>query len=67
MLPDLLTPYADIFQPFNLFNYITFRTGGAVMTALILSLLCGDKFILWLKSQQKRDSLFVQMALKLIF
>ena len=53
MLPDLLTPYADIFQPFNLFNYITFRTGGAVMTALILSLLCGDKFILWLKSQQK--------------
>ena len=35
MLYHLLTPFADQFQLFNLFNYLTFRTGGAVMTALL--------------------------------
>ena len=53
MLPDLLLGYADQFQLFNLFRYITFRTGGAMMTALLLALLFGDSFIVWLKSQQK--------------
>ena len=52
MFPDLLIPLADHFQPFNLFRYLTFRTGGAVMTALIFSLLCGPAFIRWLKSHQ---------------
>ena len=52
MFPDLLIPLADNFQPFNLFRYLTFRTGGAVMTALVLSLLCGPAFIRWLKSHQ---------------
>ena len=41
MLPDLLVPLADQFQAFNLFRYITFRTGGATITALIISLLFG--------------------------
>ena len=52
MFPDLLLPFADQFQPFNLFRYLTFRTGGAIMTALFLSLLCGPAFIRWLKSHQ---------------
>lgn len=52
MFPDLLLPLADQFQPFNLFRYLTFRTGGAVMTALVLSLLFGPAFIRWLKSHQ---------------
>ncbi|MGC6518358.1 MAG: phospho-N-acetylmuramoyl-pentapeptide-transferase [Candidatus Puniceispirillaceae bacterium] len=52
MLPDLLLPFADQFQPLNLFRYLTFRTGGAVMTALLLSLLFGEAFIRWLKSHQ---------------
>ena len=52
MLPDLLTPLADQFQPFNLFRYITFRTGGATITALLISLLCGPAFIRWLKKHQ---------------
>lgn len=52
MLPDLLLPLADQFQPLNLFRYLTFRTGGAVMTAMILSLLIGPAFIRWLKSHQ---------------
>jgi len=53
MFPDLLGPLAPHFQLFNLFNYITFRTGGAMITALFIALLCGDRFILWLKSHQK--------------
>ena len=52
MLPDLLVPLADQFQAFNLFRYITFRTGGATITALIISLLCGPAFIRWLKANQ---------------
>ena len=52
MLPDLLVPLADHYSFFNIFRYLTFRTGGAVITALILSLWFGPAFILWLKSHQ---------------
>ena len=52
MLADLLLPLADQYQIFNLFRYITFRTGGATMTALLLSLFFGPAFIRWLKSRQ---------------
>lgn len=37
---------------FNLFRYITFRTVGALLTALLLSLLCGPSLINWLKKKQ---------------
>jgi len=37
---------------FNLFRYITFRTAGALLTALLISFLCGPSLIRWLKSQQ---------------
>jgi len=52
MLFNLLAPYADQFQVFNLFRYLTFRTGGALMTGLFLSFLLGPAIIKWLKSQQ---------------
>ena len=52
MLFNLLAPLSDDFQAFNLFRYLTFRTGGAVMTALIISFLFGPRIINWLKSQQ---------------
>ena len=52
MLPDLLVPLADHYSFFNIFRYLTFRTGGAVITALILSLWFGPAFIRWLKSHQ---------------
>ena len=52
MLYNLLAPLADEFQAFNLFRYLTFRTGGAMMTALFLSFLFGPWVINWLKSQQ---------------
>jgi phospho-N-acetylmuramoyl-pentapeptide-transferase len=37
---------------FNLFRYITFRTAGALLTALLISFLCGPLFIRWLKKKQ---------------
>jgi phospho-N-acetylmuramoyl-pentapeptide-transferase len=45
MLPDLLVPLSDLFQPFNLFRYLTFRTGGALMTSLIIFFLLGPAMI----------------------
>jgi len=52
MLFNLLVPLADDLQAFNLFRYITFRTGGAIMTALLLSFIAGPSLISWLKSHQ---------------
>ncbi|WP_343562359.1 phospho-N-acetylmuramoyl-pentapeptide-transferase [Kiloniella sp. b19] len=52
MLYDLLLPLADEFTAFNVFRYITFRSGGAVLTALLISFLLGPKLIRWLKSRQ---------------
>ena len=52
MLPDLLLPLVGEYQIFNLFRYITFRSGGAMLTSLILALMFGDAFIRWLKSHQ---------------
>ncbi len=45
MLYHLLYPLSDQFAPFNVFRYITFRTAGAVATAVLLALLCGPAFI----------------------
>ncbi len=53
MLFHLLFPLADDVSFFNLFRYITFRTGGAVLTALLISFLCGPAVIRWLKARQR--------------
>jgi len=52
MLYALLYPLADQFQAFNLFRYISFRSFGAVATALLVSLILGPRVIAWLKSRQ---------------
>ena len=52
MLYPLLFPLADHFQFFNLFRYITFRSGGAVVTALLISFVFGRPIIAWLRSKQ---------------
>ena len=36
----------------NLFRYITFRSGAAVVTALAIALLIGPRFIAWLRTKQ---------------
>jgi phospho-N-acetylmuramoyl-pentapeptide-transferase len=52
MLYPLLYPLADHVGAFNLFRYITFRSGGAVVTALLISFIAGPRVIAWLKSKQ---------------
>lgn len=41
-----------ILSPLNVFQYITFRTGGALLTAFLIVLIAGPRFIMWLKSKQ---------------
>ena len=45
MLFNFLAPLGDDFAVFNLFRFLTFRTGGAVMTAMILSFMLGPPMI----------------------
>ena len=45
MLYHLLFPLSETLSIFNVFRYITFRTGGAVVTALVLSIVLGPWFI----------------------
>jgi len=52
MLYHLLTPLAEKYIIFNLFSYITFRTGGAILTAAVIGFIIGPKVIRWLKSKQ---------------
>ena len=52
MLYHLLVPLSDHFAALNVFQYLTFRTGGAVLTALLLSFFLGPVIIRWLKSKQ---------------
>ncbi|MCG8443452.1 MAG: phospho-N-acetylmuramoyl-pentapeptide-transferase, partial [Caulobacterales bacterium] len=47
-----LRVFADAFQPFNLFNYATLRTGGALLTGLAFSLIVGQPLIAWLRVKQ---------------
>ena len=52
MLYFFLYPLADQFHSLNVFRYITFRSGGAVVTALLISFVTGPGIIAWLKSKQ---------------
>ena len=49
MLFHLLVPLSEQFPLFNVFRYITFRTAGAVVTAILLALLAGPWFIRMLR------------------
>ena len=52
MLYYFLYPLRTEFIVFNLFKYITFRSFGALMTALVLYLLLGKRFIAYLRRNQ---------------
>lgn len=56
MLFNLLAPLADEYIVFNLFRYLTFRTGGAIMTALLVSFVFGSTIINWLKAAQNGNT-----------
>ncbi|MEI6730103.1 MAG: phospho-N-acetylmuramoyl-pentapeptide-transferase, partial [Pseudomonadota bacterium] len=53
MLYNLFYPLAHEFIIFNLFKYLTFRSGGAVMTSLIMTFICGPYIIRMLKAKQR--------------
>lgn len=52
MLYNLLAPLGDDFILFNLFRYLTFRTGAAIMTSLVICFVIGPGMIRWLKKKQ---------------
>ncbi len=43
------TPLEGVLSPLRLFTYITFRSAGAAVTALLLSWWLGPYCIVWLK------------------
>lgn len=52
MLYHLLVPLSDMVGPLNVFRYLTFRSGGAVITAWLVAFLLGPTVIAWLRSLQ---------------
>lgn len=51
MLYLLFYPLRDIFGPFRLFGYITFRSAYAVVLAILIVLFLGNRFINFLKKK----------------
>lgn len=47
-----LVQFSDVFGPLNVFRYITFRAGGAIMTALLFVFLFGPAIIDLLRIKQ---------------
>ncbi len=47
-----LSDFSSDFAVLNLFRYLTFRTGGAVLTAMLMAFVFGPAIIRWLKSRQ---------------
>jgi phospho-N-acetylmuramoyl-pentapeptide-transferase len=52
MLYNLLVPLAEDVTFFNLFRYLTFRSGAAVITALSICFIFGPRVIAWLRAKQ---------------
>ena len=49
------TAWADWLSPLRVFQYITFRSAGAAVTAVLLSLWLGPRFIAWLRSVKSQQ------------
>ncbi len=58
MIYHLLYPLSDVISAFNVFRYITFRSVYALLTALILAIFLGPRFIAWL--EKLRFGQFIQ-------
>jgi len=52
MLVELLFPLSQEYGGLRLFQYLTFRSGGAAITALLICWFIGPKVIRWLRSKQ---------------
>ena len=53
MLFNLLYPLSSDLSFLNVFRYLTFRTGGALITALLISFVLGPSLIRWLRRKQR--------------
>ena len=52
MLYNLLTNFSDTYSFLNFFNFLTVRTGLAVITAMVVVFLIGDKFIKYFSNKK---------------
>jgi phospho-N-acetylmuramoyl-pentapeptide-transferase len=52
MLYNILSPLGDDITFFNLFKYLSFRSGAAIFTSLIITFIIGPRIIRWLRSKQ---------------
>lgn len=52
MLYHLLFPLRELFSPFNVFRYVTFRAAGAILTAVVLMFVLGPWFIRKMRAMQ---------------
>ena len=50
MFYNLFVPLTSEWTVFNVFRYISFRSLAALITALVLSIFIGPRFIAWLRS-----------------
>ncbi|MFN3475516.1 MAG: phospho-N-acetylmuramoyl-pentapeptide-transferase [Blastomonas sp.] len=48
----LLAQYLEFEGPLNLIRYLSFRSGAAILTALLIGLIIGPRFILMLRTRQ---------------
>lgn len=49
MFYNILAPFASDWSALNVFRYITFRSMAALITALVVSIIIGPRFIAWLR------------------
>ena len=54
MLPVLFVHLSGRIAILNIFRYITFRAGGAIMTALLIAFVVGPAMIRWLRARQAK-------------
>lgn len=52
MLPVILVHLVGHVGMLNIFRYITFRAGGAIMTAMLIAFIFGPAMIRWLRTRQ---------------
>ena len=52
MLYNFLNSYSDTYSFLNFFNFLTVRTGLAVITAMLIVFVIGDKFIIYFSTKK---------------
>ncbi|MFC2091481.1 phospho-N-acetylmuramoyl-pentapeptide-transferase, partial [Elusimicrobiota bacterium] len=53
MLYYILYPLKELFSPFNVLKYITFRAAMAFITALVINFIIAPRIIAWLKKKKR--------------